>query len=202
MLAVEVPTKSTTRLKGPLIAVACLALLSLILAGVFTARALSVSRRGTDATATIERRERFRGQDYALVQFDTGSGRSITTVIAICHHQSYPIGGAVAVRYDPTRPTRAWERDMPPRPDLRLPAALLLGAFLSFVALGALALTRAGRPKAPASASPTGVSGGQVPIGAPPAWHPDPTDPRQLRYWDGFAWTHHISANSQRSLVK
>jgi hypothetical protein len=42
MLAVEVPTKTTTRLRGPLIALACLALLSLMLAGLLTARAFSV----------------------------------------------------------------------------------------------------------------------------------------------------------------
>ncbi len=26
----------------------------------------------------------------------------------------------------------------------------------------------------------------------PPAWHVDPLDPRQLRYWDGHAWTNHV----------
>jgi hypothetical protein len=27
----------------------------------------------------------------------------------------------------------------------------------------------------------------------PPAWHPDPTARHQLRYWDGAAWTAHVS---------
>ncbi len=32
------------------------------------------------------------------------------------------------------------------------------------------------------------------PAGLPPAaWHPDPGNPAQLRYWDGFAWTAHIA---------
>ena len=27
----------------------------------------------------------------------------------------------------------------------------------------------------------------------PPDWHPDPSDPRQLRYWDGGQWTQHTA---------
>jgi len=29
----------------------------------------------------------------------------------------------------------------------------------------------------------------------PPAWHPDPAGRHQLRYWDGAAWTAHVSDN-------
>ncbi|MEO5901007.1 MAG: phospholipid scramblase-related protein [Ilumatobacteraceae bacterium] len=29
----------------------------------------------------------------------------------------------------------------------------------------------------------------------PPAWHPDPAGRHQLRYWDGVAWTAHVSDN-------
>lgn len=29
----------------------------------------------------------------------------------------------------------------------------------------------------------------------PPAWHPDPTGRHQYRYWDGSAWTDHVSDN-------
>ena len=56
------------------------------------------------------------------------------------------------------------------------------------------------------------LSAGQVGAGAPPlaqpmvsaavaalapaaAWHPDPTGRHQLRYWDGSAWTTHVSDN-------
>lgn len=27
----------------------------------------------------------------------------------------------------------------------------------------------------------------------PPRWHADPTGRHELRYWDGTAWTHHVS---------
>ena len=29
----------------------------------------------------------------------------------------------------------------------------------------------------------------------PPDWYPDPSGRHQLRYWDGFAWTEHVSTN-------
>ena len=29
---------------------------------------------------------------------------------------------------------------------------------------------------------------------APPAWYQDPSDPRQLRWWDGVQWTAHVAA--------
>jgi hypothetical protein len=28
---------------------------------------------------------------------------------------------------------------------------------------------------------------------APPRWYPDPTNPHQLRYWDGSQWTEHVA---------
>jgi hypothetical protein len=28
---------------------------------------------------------------------------------------------------------------------------------------------------------------------SPPGWHPDPADRTKLRYWDGNAWTHHVT---------
>ena len=34
-----------------------------------------------------------------------------------------------------------------------------------------------------------------LPPPPPPAWHPDPTGRHQYRYWDGTAWTHHVSDN-------
>ncbi len=30
-------------------------------------------------------------------------------------------------------------------------------------------------------------------MGSPAAWHPDPTDRHQLRYWDGGRWTEHVA---------
>lgn len=32
----------------------------------------------------------------------------------------------------------------------------------------------------------------------PPGWHADPTGRHQLRYWDGGAWTDHVSDNGQQ----
>lgn len=32
-----------------------------------------------------------------------------------------------------------------------------------------------------------------IPVSAPPGWYPD-SDPRQLRYWDGSAWTQEVAA--------
>jgi uncharacterized protein YxjI len=33
---------------------------------------------------------------------------------------------------------------------------------------------------------------------APAAWHPDPTGRHQLRYWDGAAWTEHVSDHGRQ----
>ncbi|HUQ62195.1 MAG TPA: DUF2510 domain-containing protein [Acidimicrobiales bacterium] len=33
----------------------------------------------------------------------------------------------------------------------------------------------------------------QVAAGAPPGWHADPGGRHELRYWDGTAWTEHVS---------
>lgn len=30
---------------------------------------------------------------------------------------------------------------------------------------------------------------------SPAGWHPDPFDPRRLRYWDGVQWTEHRAPN-------
>jgi membrane protease YdiL (CAAX protease family) len=35
----------------------------------------------------------------------------------------------------------------------------------------------------------------------PPGWHPDPSQPRRLRYWDGQAWTTWISEHGQQMEV-
>ena len=34
----------------------------------------------------------------------------------------------------------------------------------------------------------------------PPDWYPDPMGRAQLRYWDGTAWTDHVSTNGQTSI--
>ncbi|KJL18825.1 hypothetical protein RL72_03297 [Microbacterium azadirachtae] len=35
----------------------------------------------------------------------------------------------------------------------------------------------------------------------PAAWHPDPTGQHELRYWDGSAWTDHVSDQGNQSLA-
>jgi hypothetical protein len=66
----------------------------------------------------------------------------VTAMIAICHHQAYPVGGTLIVRYPPAHPTRAWERDMPPVPNLLGPAAIALLGVLTAVALAGRSLAR------------------------------------------------------------
>ena len=34
---------------------------------------------------------------------------------------------------------------------------------------------------------------------APAAWYPDPAGRFELRYWNGTAWTEHVSRNGQQS---
>jgi hypothetical protein len=43
-------------------------------------------------------------------------------------------------------------------------------------------------------------SRGDTPQGAPPDWYADPTGGHQLRYWDGRAWTGHVSDNGAQSV--
>ncbi|MFT5026981.1 MAG: hypothetical protein ACI9CV_001744, partial [Ilumatobacter sp.] len=33
----------------------------------------------------------------------------------------------------------------------------------------------------------------------PPDWHPDPNGRADLRYWDGAAWTEHVSTGGVQS---
>ncbi|MBM3731045.1 MAG: DUF2510 domain-containing protein [Acidobacteria bacterium] len=33
---------------------------------------------------------------------------------------------------------------------------------------------------------------------APAAWYPDPSGRFELRYWNGSAWTEHVSRNGQQ----
>lgn len=35
---------------------------------------------------------------------------------------------------------------------------------------------------------------------APADWHPDPFGRHELRYWDGFQWTHHVSSRGSQGL--
>lgn len=54
----------------------------------------------------------------------------------------------------------------------------------------------AARPKLVAAENAANYSGGYG--GVPPSWQPDPSGRHQLRYWDGTAWTEHVSdAGSQ-----
>jgi hypothetical protein len=35
----------------------------------------------------------------------------------------------------------------------------------------------------------------------PPGWYEDPTDPANLRYWDGKTWTEHVSGRREPAAV-
>ena len=37
-------------------------------------------------------------------------------------------------------------------------------------------------------------------MSSPPAWYTDPQDPRQMRYWDGHAWTEHRASRTAAPL--
>lgn len=42
---------------------------------------------------------------------------------------------------------------------------------------------------------PSGTTApGGTPATAPPGWHPDPSAKFEYRYWDGSAWTEHVSS--------
>src|SRR5204863_6188716 len=69
-------------------------------------------------------------------------GAVTTTTVAICHHQTYAVGNILPVRYDAKAPTHAAERDMPPVPNLALPALVLS---LGIAAAGVSALVAARR---------------------------------------------------------
>jgi len=47
------------------------------------------------------------------------------------------------------------------------------------------------RKRAKAAPVHTPVFQALYPGVVPPAWYPDPTDPSQVRWWDGAAWTEH-----------
>jgi hypothetical protein len=126
-------------------------LASTALAGVAAAGSMASAHRGVDALATILARETVHGRRMATVQFTTASGVRIDTRIAICHHQSYAVGRTVPVRYTAAQPTRAWERAMPPRPNLAFPAGTILVGWLLFLAV--LAGTRLSR-RGPTTATP------------------------------------------------
>lgn len=49
------------------------------------------------------------------------------------------------------------------------------------------------------AAPPVGAPAVAV-VAAPPAWHPDPSGRFQYRYWDGVAWSPHVSTQGQTYL--
>ena len=40
----------------------------------------------------------------------------------------------------------------------------------------------------------------QAPVATPPGWHPDPMARHELRYWDGAAWSEHVSDHGTPSV--
>ena len=55
--------------------------------------------------------------------------------------------------------------------------------------------TPVSQPAATVAASTTSSVGDAV---APAAWYPDPSGRFELRYWNGSAWTEHVSRNGQQ----
>jgi hypothetical protein len=85
-------------------------------------------RHGHEAQATINATGTGPdGQRWARVSFATAAG-PVTTMIAVCHHQAYEVGGTVPVVYDVRQPALAGERHMHPTlaQALGAPVVLLL----------------------------------------------------------------------------
>lgn len=59
------------------------------------------------------------------------------------------------------------------------------------VVLGAVAATVVGIVWLAGSSTRAARAPAVAPPMHPAGWHPDPTDPRVLRWWDGARWTHH-----------
>ena len=51
-----------------------------------------------------------------------------------------------------------------------------------------------------AAAAPAQVPAPAVPAQVPAGWHPDPSGKHQHRWWDGAAWTPHVSTNGVASV--
>jgi hypothetical protein len=118
--------------------------LTVVVAGLAGVRAVASSGRGVDAAALILARQTVSGTGYATVRFATATG-PVTATIPVCHHQAYPVGGTVVVRYKASNPSHVWERDMPPRPSLVVPLMILAIGGLAALGLLVSALWRARR---------------------------------------------------------
>jgi hypothetical protein len=114
--------------------------------GVHRAMADPLIRHGHAATATIGATGTGpQGQRWARVSFATATG-PVTTMIAVCHHQAYEVGGTVPIVYDTAQPAHAGERHMYPT----FAQALAAPAVLLLLGLGlALALVRRVRRRVP-----------------------------------------------------
>ena len=60
-------------------------------------------------------------------------------------------------------------------------------------------MRREGAPSAAAAAGASAPSNATVAITHTPAgWYPDPSGRFEMRYWDGLAWTEHVSRQGQQ----
>jgi hypothetical protein len=118
--------------------------LTAVVAGLVGVRAVASSGRGVDAAALILAHQTVSGTGYATVRFATARG-PMTVTIPVCHHQAYPVGGTVVVRYKASNPSHVWERDMPPRPSLVVPLVILAAGSLAAIGLLVSAFGRARR---------------------------------------------------------
>jgi hypothetical protein len=61
--------------------------------------------------------------------------------------------------------------------------------------------TPVSQPAATVASSTVGTTSTASSVGdavAPAAWYPDPSGRYELRYWNGSAWTEHVSRNGQQ----
>lgn len=69
----------------------------------------------------------------------------------------------------------------------------ILGFFSLIICAVLLAIARHTTQPRVVQPSVWPINPASVLAAAPPGWHPDPSGRHQFRYWDGHAWTPHVS---------
>jgi hypothetical protein len=69
----------------------------------------------------------------------------------------------------------------------------------SWASTGTASTGTASTGTAPTASTPAATASSVGDAAAPAAWYPDPAGRFELRYWNGSAWTEHVSRNGQQS---